>query len=148
MRQTAARLGLNVVSTTRISRRTRSFRAIRRAKPDCVAYTGITANGAVRMFRAAPHKAQLFASDGVAEAGFTRRLPASAARRMTITVSTLAPDAYPGAAIIGNDDPYKIYGYEAIKRHLKGQTPYLAFRFTSRCARVHPHKAHLRGLTL
>jgi branched-chain amino acid transport system substrate-binding protein len=106
MRQTAARLGLNVVSTTRISRRTRSFRAIRRAKPDCVAYTGITANGAVRMFRAAPHKAQLFASDGVAESGFTRRLPASAARRMTITVSTLAPDAYPGAPIIGNDDPY------------------------------------------
>ena len=38
-----------------------------------------------------------------------------------VTVSTLAPDAYPGgAAVIGNADPYKIYGYEAMKLILDG----------------------------
>ena len=56
----------------------------------------------------------------MAESGFTRRVPASIARRMTVTVSTLAPDAYPGAAIIGSADPYKIYGYEAMKLILDG----------------------------
>ena len=40
---------------------------------------------------------------------------------MTVTVATLAPDAYPGgAAMIGNGDPYKIYGYEAMKLILDG----------------------------
>jgi branched-chain amino acid transport system substrate-binding protein len=62
----------------------------------------------------------LFASDGVAESGFTRRLPASIARRVTVSVATLAPDAYPGGAIIGNSDPYKLYGYEAMKLILDG----------------------------
>ena len=46
---TAARLGLPVVANRRISRSAPS--AIRRAKADCMAYTGITANGAVRLFR-------------------------------------------------------------------------------------------------
>jgi branched-chain amino acid transport system substrate-binding protein len=121
LRQDAARLGLHVVRTVRIGRGTRSFGRIRGA--DCVVYTGITANGAVHMFRSAGARlrsAQLFASDGVAESGFTRRLPASIARRVTITVSTLAPDAYPGAAMIGSADPYKLYGYEAMKLILDG----------------------------
>ena len=99
--QDAARLGLQVVRTVRIGARTRSFGRIRGA--DCVVYTGVTANGAVRMFRsvgARLRSAQLFASDGVAESGFTRRLPASIARRVTVSVATLAPDAYPGGAII------------------------------------------------
>ena len=40
---------------------------------------------------------------------------------MTITVSTLAPSAYRrGAAIIGSGDPYKLYGYEAMKLILDG----------------------------
>ena len=48
-------------------------------------------------------KAKLFASDGVAESGFTRHVSASVAKRTTITITTLAPDAYgpAGAAIIG-----------------------------------------------
>ena len=54
-------------------------------------------------------------TDGVAESAFTRRIPASIARRTLVTVATLAPDAYPGRAIIGRSDPYKIYGYEAMK---------------------------------
>jgi branched-chain amino acid transport system substrate-binding protein len=108
---------MKVAHTKRISKRTRRFGAL---GADCVAYTGITANGAVRLFRAAPRKAQLFASDGVAESGFTRHLSSSVAKRMTVTVSTLAPAAYPGAAIIASADPYKIYGYEAMKLILDG----------------------------
>ena len=49
-------------------------------------------------------------------------MPGSVAKRMTVTVSTLAPDAYgpAGAAIIGSGDPYKLYGYEAMKLLLDG----------------------------
>jgi branched-chain amino acid transport system substrate-binding protein len=118
MRRSVTRLGLKVASTARIRRSTRRFGAI---KGDCVAYTGITANGAARMFTHVSRSAKLFASDGVAESGFTRHITASVAKRMTITVSTLAPDAYPaGAAIIGTGDPYKLYGYEAMKLVLDG----------------------------
>ena len=80
MRRTVTRLGMKVASTTRIRRTTRRFGSI---KGDCVAYTGITANGAVRMFNRVSRKAKLFASDGVAESGFTRRVSASVAKRMT-----------------------------------------------------------------
>jgi branched-chain amino acid transport system substrate-binding protein len=111
----AQRLGLPVVLNRAIGRRTRSFRSITRARPDCVVYTGITANGAVRLFRSVGRGRQMFGGDGVAELGFTRRLPRSIARRTLVTVATLAPEAYPGAAIIGRSDPYKIYGYEAMK---------------------------------
>jgi branched-chain amino acid transport system substrate-binding protein len=118
MRRSLARLGVKVTRTKRISERTRRFGAL---GADCVAYTGVTANGAVRLFRAAPRKAQLFGSDGVAESGFTERLPASVAKRVTVSIATLTADAYPGgAAVIGNSDPYKIYGYEAMKLILDG----------------------------
>jgi branched-chain amino acid transport system substrate-binding protein len=114
-RAAAQRLGLPIVANRAIGRRTRSFRSITRARPDCVVYTGITANGAVRLFRSVGRGRQMFGSDGVAESGFTRRLPRSVARRTLVSVATLAPEAYPGAAIIGRSDPYKIYGYEAMK---------------------------------
>jgi branched-chain amino acid transport system substrate-binding protein len=119
MRRAVTRLGMKVASTTPIKRGTRRFRPI---KGDCVAYTGITANGAARMFKHVSRKAKLFASDGVAETGFTRHITKSIAKRMTITVSTLAPAAYgpAGAAIIGTGDPYKLYGYEAMKLLLDG----------------------------
>ena len=119
LRAAVQRLGMKVASTTRIKRSTRRFSSI---KGDCVAYTGITANGADRMFSRVSRKAKLFASDGVAESGFTRHVSASVAKRMTITVSTLAPESYgpAGAAIIGSGDPYKLYGYEAMKLLLDG----------------------------
>jgi branched-chain amino acid transport system substrate-binding protein len=119
VRRSAARLGMKIARTKRISDKTRRFGSLR---ADCVVYTGVTANGAVRLLKAAPRKAQLFASDGVAESGFTGRLPVSVARRVTVSVATLAPDAYgpAGAAIIGNSDPYKLYGYEAMKLILDG----------------------------
>ena len=66
------------------------------------------------LFRAVGRRRQMFASDGVAESGFTRRVPAWIARRTIVTVATLAPEAYPGQAMIGRSDPYKIYGYEAM----------------------------------
>jgi branched-chain amino acid transport system substrate-binding protein len=118
MRRSVARLGMKIAGTTRIKKSTRRFGAI---KGNCIAYTGITANGATRMFSHVSRSAKLFAGDGVAESAFTSHVSASVAKRMTITISTLAPDAYPGgAAIIGNGDPYKIYGYEAMKLILDG----------------------------
>jgi branched-chain amino acid transport system substrate-binding protein len=121
LRAAAARIGLPVVVSRRVGRRTSRYRAITRARPDCVVYTGITANGAVRLFRSVGRGRQMFGSDGVAESAFAGRLPASIARRTIVSVATLAPDAYPGgAAIIGRSDPYKIYGYEAMKLILDG----------------------------
>jgi branched-chain amino acid transport system substrate-binding protein len=117
MRRTAARLGMKVSGTTRIRRGTRRFSSI---KGDCIAYTGITANGATRMFNHVSRKAKLFASDGVAESDFADHITASVAKRMTITVSTLAPSSYPGGASFANADPYKIYGYEVMKLIIDG----------------------------
>ncbi|MBE2317589.1 branched-chain amino acid ABC transporter substrate-binding protein [Solirubrobacter sp. CPCC 204708] len=111
---TAARLGLPVVANRRISRGAPT--AIRRAKADCMAYTGITANGAVRLFRSSALRGmQLFGSDGVAESGFVDPLPRSVERRTFVTVATVPPPA-----AFGNRDPYYVYGYEAMKLILDG----------------------------
>jgi len=113
---TAARFGLPVVANRRISGG--APRAIRRAKADCMAYTGITANGAVRLFRSsALRKLKLFGSDGVAETGFVTRLPYSVGRRTLVAVATLPPSQY---GIKDNRDPYWVYGYEAMKLILDG----------------------------
>jgi branched-chain amino acid transport system substrate-binding protein len=68
----------------------------------------------------------LFGSDGIAESGFTARLPARIARPVLVTVSTLAPSAYPqqGQAVLARyaqrygdpgPDPYALHGYEAMR---------------------------------
>jgi branched-chain amino acid transport system substrate-binding protein len=125
-RRYAAQLGLQVVLTAHVNR-ARSYRGlarrIRRAKAQCVTYGGITANGAVRLFNdvgAGVRKAQLFASDGVAESGFSRHLRRSVARRVLVSVATLASDAYPpsGRDVLArthSSDPYALYGYEAMR---------------------------------
>ena len=86
--------------------------------------TAITANGAVALFRdvgRALPKAKLFGSDGIAESGFSRHVQRSVARRLLVSVVTLAPDAYPaaGQAVLAragkNADPYFLYGYEAMR---------------------------------
>jgi branched-chain amino acid transport system substrate-binding protein len=101
---TAARLGLPVVANVRISRR--APKAMKNA--DCVAYTGITANGAVPLFRSRALKGKrLFGSDGVAESSFASRV----GRRVTLTVATLTPSDYGFAG----KDPYYAFGYEAMK---------------------------------
>jgi branched-chain amino acid transport system substrate-binding protein len=131
MRRAARRLGLRTVlaRTARRSGHARIARRVRRARADCVAYTGITANGAVGMFRALGRvvpRAQLFGSDGIAESGFTGRVPPQVAQRVLIIVSTLPPGAYPPAGQdffrrfsahygVPNPDPYAIAGYEAMR---------------------------------
>jgi branched-chain amino acid transport system substrate-binding protein len=124
VRRNVRRLGARVV----VARRTRGGRLgrVRRARPDCVAYSGITANGAVGVFRRLGRRlprARFFATDGIAEAGFVSRVPRRVARRTLLSVSTLAPSAYPPAgqsvlARLGNPDPYALYGYEAMRRAL------------------------------
>ena len=127
VRSSARQFGLNVVASKGIDRH-RSYRGLARtlkkAKPDCFVYTGITANGAVALFRdvgRALPKAKLFGSDGIAESGFSRHVSRSVARRTLVSVATLAPDAYPaaGQALLAragkNADPYFLYGYEAMR---------------------------------
>jgi branched-chain amino acid transport system substrate-binding protein len=115
--------GIRVVSFRALGRRNaRSLaREARRRRAGGVFYGGITANGAVRLWRALARnrRLQLFAGDGVAESGFTGRIPRSAARRTRVLVSTLAREAYPAAGqevldALGGPDPYALYGYEAM----------------------------------
>ena len=134
-RRHARKLGLRIVITVTIGRRwpAAGLRRIVRRRPDCVAYTGITANGAVPAItdlgQGLP-RARFFGSDGLAESGFVDRreggIPRRLARRVLLTVGTLAPDAYPpaGRAFFEryaeryddpNPDPYAIYGYEAMQ---------------------------------
>ena len=96
-------------------------RALRHARADCVLYGGLTANGAVALFRdvgRALPRARLFGADGIAEPAFTARIPRSVARRTRLTAPTLAPADYPPAgqrAIAASGDVYAAYGYEAMK---------------------------------
>jgi len=131
VRRNVTRLGLRVAAVHTARRRAPTARLgrIARARPDCVVYTGITANGAVPLVRALARRlprARFFGSDGVAESGFTGRLSRRVARRVLVAVSTLAPDAYPpaGRAFFDryraryndpNPDPYSIYGYESMQ---------------------------------
>jgi branched-chain amino acid transport system substrate-binding protein len=128
IRATARRLGLAIRANKRIDRNAANYRKLARGLKgsDCVVFAGTTANNAVQLFKDVGRtraKAKLFASDGVAEAGFVAELPRSVAKRMVIAVQTLAPNAYgpPAPAVfVRNRDPYAIYGYEAMKLILDG----------------------------
>ena len=68
---------------------------------DCFFFSGITANGAVQLYKdvaAAIPDAQLYGPDGVAESTFYNEedggLPADVAERTTVTVATLDPAEY------------------------------------------------------
>jgi len=98
---------------------------------DCFFFSGITANGAVQLFKdvsAAIPDAQLYGPDGVAESTFydpaDGGLPADVAAKTTVTVATLDPAEYgdEGEQFFedyaaeyggGEPNPYAIYGYEA-----------------------------------
>lgn len=102
------------------------------AGADCFVFSGITANGAVQIFKdfaAALPDAKLYGPDGVAESGFgdpkEGGIPASVAKRVKVSVATLNPESYPpeGQEFFSqfeqeygenNPDPYAIYGYEAM----------------------------------
>lgn len=97
-------------------------RLARRRRADAVFYGGITANGAVGLWRALARVRglRLVGSDGIAESGFTERIRRRARARTHVTVATLDPASYPPsgqsviAALGGNPDPYALYGYEAM----------------------------------
>jgi branched-chain amino acid transport system substrate-binding protein len=137
VRLSAERLGMRIVLARRIRPSApnyrRKARAARGARADCTAFTGITANNAVRLFndlgRALP-RAKLFGSDGLAESGFADPreggVAPRVARRVFLSVGTLAPSALPpaGRAVLAqyrkrygdrHPDPYALHGYEAMQ---------------------------------
>ncbi len=103
------------------------------AGADCFVFSGITANGAVQIFKdfaSALPDAKLYGPDGVAESGFADPkeggIPTSVGQRVKVTVATLDPESYPpeGQEFFStfeqeygekNPDPYAIYGYEAAR---------------------------------
>jgi branched-chain amino acid transport system substrate-binding protein len=127
--------GLTVVANDAIDKNAANYRSLaakaKGAGADCFVYSGITANNAVQLYKdfaAALPDAKLYGPDGVAESGFVDPkeggIPADVAKRVKVTVATLAPDEYPPegkkffddfSAKFGekNPDPYAIYGYEA-----------------------------------
>jgi branched-chain amino acid transport system substrate-binding protein len=129
--------GLEVAGNEGIDPKAPNFRSqastIADAGADCFVFSGITANGAVQLYKdvsAAVPDAKLYGPDGVAESGFADPkeggIPADVASKVKVTVATLSPDEYPeeGQKFFSdfeaeygepNPDPYAIYGYEAMK---------------------------------
>jgi branched-chain amino acid transport system substrate-binding protein len=128
--------GLEVAANEGIDPKAPNFRSqaasIRSAGADCFVFSGITANGAVQLYKdvsAAVPNAKLYGPDGVAESGFSDPaeggIPPEVQAKTKVTVATLAPDEYPpeGRKFFSqfekkygepNPDPYAIYGYEAM----------------------------------
>ena len=133
----AGEQGLEVAGNEGIDPKAPNFRSqastIKSTGADCFVFSGITANGAVQLYKdvsAAVPDAKLYGPDGVAESGFADPkeggIPADVANKVKVTVATLSPDEYPAdgqkffddfEAKYGeqNPDPYAIYGYEAMK---------------------------------
>jgi branched-chain amino acid transport system substrate-binding protein len=129
--------GLEVAGNEGIDPKAPNFRSqastIKGTGADCFVFSGITANGAVQLYKdvsAAVPDAKLYGPDGVAESGFVDPkeggIPADVANKVKVTVATLSPDEYPpeGQKFFddfeakygeANPDPYAIYGYEAMK---------------------------------
>ncbi len=129
--------GLEVLANEGIDPKAPNFRSqaakMKSEGADCFVFSGITANGAVQLYKdvaAALPDAKLYGPDGVAESGFADPaeggIPANVASRTKVTVATLSPDEYPpeGQKFFddfekkygeANPDPYAIYGYEAMK---------------------------------
>jgi branched-chain amino acid transport system substrate-binding protein len=128
--------GLEIAGDEGIDPKAPNFRSqaatIKSAGADCFLFSGITANGAVQLYKdvaAAVPDAKLYGPDGVAESGFSDPaeggIPGDVASRVKVTVATLSPDEYPpdGQKFFDdfekkygekNPDPYAIYGYEAM----------------------------------
>src|ERR687897_3500685 len=129
--------GLEVAGNEGIDPKAPNFRSqaskIKDSGADCFVFSGITANGAVQLYKdvaSALPEAKLFGPDGVAESGFSDPkeggIPENVASRVLVTVATLSPDEYPpeGQKFFedfektygeDNPDPYAIYGYEAMQ---------------------------------
>jgi branched-chain amino acid transport system substrate-binding protein len=133
----AEEIGLEVLANEGIDPRAPNFRSLasqmRSQDADCFVFSGITANGAVQLFKdvaAALPDAQLYGPDGVAESGFSDPaeggIPAAVQERTKVTVATLSPEEYPpeGQEFFdtfeeeygeADPDPYAVYGYEAMQ---------------------------------
>jgi branched-chain amino acid transport system substrate-binding protein len=133
----AQEVGLEVLANEGIDPKAPNFRSqaatMKSEGADCFVFSGITANGAVQLYKdvaAALPDAKLYGPDGVAESGFSDPaeggIPADVASRTKVTVATLSPDEYPpdGQKFFddfeaeygeANPDPYAIYGYEAMR---------------------------------
>ncbi len=129
--------GLEVLANEGIDPKAPNFRsqaaAMKSAGAECFVFSGITANGAVQLYKdvsAAIPDAKLYGPDGVAESGFADPaeggIPEDVASKVQVSVATLSPDEYPpdGKKFFSdfeaeygepNPDPYAIYGYEAMK---------------------------------
>src|SRR4029078_4310366 len=102
----AADLGLEIASNDGIDPKAANFRSVASDLADegidCFIFSGITANGAVQLYKdvaAALPDAKLYGPDGVAETGFADPkeggIPAEVAAKTKVTVATLSPDEYP-----------------------------------------------------
>jgi branched-chain amino acid transport system substrate-binding protein len=132
----AGEIGLEVAANEGIDPKAPNFRsqaaAVKSSGADCFVFSGITANGAVQLFKdvSAAGITKLYGPDGVAESGFADPkeggIPADVANNVQVSVATLAPDEYPpeGRKFFSdfekkygepNPDPYSIYGYEAMQ---------------------------------
>jgi branched-chain amino acid transport system substrate-binding protein len=133
----ANEVGLEVLANEGIDPKAANFRsqaaAMKSDGADCFVFSGITANGAVQLYKdvaAALPEAKLYGPDGVAESGFSDPaeggIPPDVGSRVKVTVATLSPDEYPpeGQKFFDdfeseygepNPDPYAIYGYEAMR---------------------------------
>ena len=117
--------GIRVTGFRRLGRRNAAAIARAARTSDALYYGGITANGAVALWRAFHKRPNLVkvGSDGIGERSFTDSreggISADAARKTYITLATLPPSAYPapGPAILRalkTTDAYALYGYEAM----------------------------------
>jgi branched-chain amino acid transport system substrate-binding protein len=129
--------GLDIVSNEAIDKNAANFRSVaskaKGAGADCMLFSGVTANGAVQLYKdfaAAIPNLKMYGGDGVCESGFANAkqggIPTSVAANTKCTVATLPPDEYPASAKQfftdfkqkygeKNPDPYAIYGYEAMR---------------------------------
>jgi branched-chain amino acid transport system substrate-binding protein len=132
----APKVGVNILGNTGIEKTAPNFRSyaakIKAQGADCFVFGGITANGAVQLYKdvgAALPNAKLYGPDGNCESGFTnpakKGIPASLDAKFKCTVATQDLKSYPGGQKFlaaykakygdANPDPYAIYGYEAMK---------------------------------
>jgi branched-chain amino acid transport system substrate-binding protein len=128
--------GLTVTGNDAIDKSASNYRAyaskVKGAGADCFFFSGVTANGAVQLYKdvgAAVPSAKLYGPDGVCESGFTnakkKGIPTTLAKRFKCSVATLDLKSIPGGREFvdayskrygdSNPDPYAIYGYEAAK---------------------------------
>ena len=144
----AKKQGLQLIANDAIDKNAPNYRSLAQkamaAGADCFAYSGVTQNNAVQVFKdmaAGIPNAKLYGPDGTCESGFVNKdtgIPADVAARYKCTSPTLPADQLPpagqqffkdyAAKFGGTPDPYSIYGYEsmmlaldAIKRSETGE---------------------------